>query len=503
MLVLWNHGGGYTGLIADDTSAPNRLMTIEQMRAALAGTGKIDVLDFDMCLMAGYETLAKLYGLVDYTVFSEAVVPGAGNDYRSMLGGLFANPQATPAQLAAWVAESFHRSYLGQRASTTISAYALARYPVFAERLEHFASALRAGGESLVPVVRDAASRTQRYEQPGLHDLGHLLAELSQRVDERTPLYASLVELFQAATDSSFRLRSYARTGSGAQAADVSKSTGLHVLLPSGQGTDVIAASGPGSFEAYAVQMPDAEWTRFLADYLRGGRSTAVVDQGDRRFEAYLVWDSAAVSRGADVDFWLLEPDGSLYIPYLGRVTPNGQLTNDSWEDNTYYEGWASFRVVARGAYYILANLYDDPSDFRPRYNLGYRFGPDQDFTAHWNEPGQLSMQRSWQADSTPTLDEAFDGKYTDLQAVAVWRPDPRNGDAAAVVAGDAGVAGRLAPLTRGDVAGAPRLTPRQLATARRLVAEHRAARRALRADVDASITRRTAPAGLARLLPH
>jgi hypothetical protein len=41
-----------------------------------------------MCLMAGYETLAKVGDLVSQVVFSEEVVPGAGNPYSSIIDGL-------------------------------------------------------------------------------------------------------------------------------------------------------------------------------------------------------------------------------------------------------------------------------------------------------------------------------------------------------------------------------------------------------------------------------
>jgi hypothetical protein len=506
LLVVWNHGGGYTGLIADETSAPGRLMSVQGLRAALADVGKIDVLDFDMCLMAGYETLARLNGLVDYAVFSEAVVPGAGNEYVSLLGGLFSLPDATPAQLAAGIADSFHASYRGNRASTTISAYALAKYPAFADRLAQFAKLLRAGGETYVPLVRDGATRAQRYEQPGLHDIGDLLSTMAPQVDKNSAIYQSMAALYEAALDPGFRIRSHARTGTGQQAANVDRSTGLHILVPSGEGTDRIAESGPGSFEAYARQNPDEEWTRFLADYLRGGRATAMVDQGEYyRFEAYLVWDPNAVKYGADIDFWLLEPDGTLYIPYLGRVTPNGQMTNDSFDDDTYFEGWASFRTVAQGPYYILANLYDDPHDYRPRYNLAYRFAGDEEFRAYLDTPGQLNTLQSWLKDENPTYDKIFSGWYSDLRAVAKWTPAPPG--AGVVLADAARSAGTLAPVAASDAARAPRLTARQLATARRAVADRRAARRALRADLEGLGTlggvRPAMPPGLARLAPR
>jgi hypothetical protein len=97
LLVLWNHGGGYTGLIQDQTSSGSGLMSVDELKTALTGSG-IDVLDFDMCLMAGYETLVKVGDLVSQVVFSEEVVPGAGNPYASIIDGLQADPTMTPRE---------------------------------------------------------------------------------------------------------------------------------------------------------------------------------------------------------------------------------------------------------------------------------------------------------------------------------------------------------------------------------------------------------------------
>lgn len=67
-------------------------MSLDGLMTGLTGVGPSDVVDFDMCLMAGYETLEKLDGLSQYAVFSEAVVPGEGNPYTSIIDRLQANP---------------------------------------------------------------------------------------------------------------------------------------------------------------------------------------------------------------------------------------------------------------------------------------------------------------------------------------------------------------------------------------------------------------------------
>lgn len=72
----------------DQTSAGSSLMSIGQLPAALSGVGSIDVIDFDMCLMGGYETLAMLHGLASYAVFSEELEPGEGNPHRQILDGI-------------------------------------------------------------------------------------------------------------------------------------------------------------------------------------------------------------------------------------------------------------------------------------------------------------------------------------------------------------------------------------------------------------------------------
>lgn len=120
-LVLWNHGGGYTGLLQDETAG--HIMSVGDLPTALAGTTRLDVLDFDMCLMGAYETLQKISGSADFAVFSEEVVPGDGNPYAAILNALKANPSADGRALAQLFADQFYAYYNGNRASTTISAY--------------------------------------------------------------------------------------------------------------------------------------------------------------------------------------------------------------------------------------------------------------------------------------------------------------------------------------------------------------------------------------------
>ncbi len=471
LLVLWNHGGGYTGLIQDETSAGSGLMTVDEMRTALAGLGPIDVIDFDMCLMAGYETLVKLDGIASFAVLSEEVVPGEGNPYADIINALQAAPTMDARAAAAMLVDRFHASFQGNKASTTKSAYDLAGLASFETALGALASDLQAGLPGLGATISQAAQASQKFSFPELTDIVNFLDSLEVRVQGQTALQNKIAAVRAQALAPSFRVNARARngTGSGQQgAADVSRATGLHIVLPSGSGQDVFAQSGPQSLAAYQALYPSKPWTQFLTAFAGGQPATPVVDQGNQRFEAYLVWEPQAVPAGADVDFWVLEPNGNIYIPAFGSVTPNGTMSNDSYADGVNFEGYLTNRFVEQGDYDIFANLWRDPQNFHPAYDLAYRYDQTAGFALFYTDQSLplpvLSLQVSWLDDPTPTIAEIKGGAYTDLQYVATQSypsapaPSLRREPAP-------GVASLRAPRA---------LTPAQVAVLRQAVTAHR-----------------------------
>jgi hypothetical protein len=486
-------------LVLSNRGAADRLVTIDAMHQGLTDAGAIDVVDFDMSLTAGYETLAKVVGLADYAVLSEATVPDAGNDYTALLRGLGESiaeggDAAAPRAVAALAADLFHASYESGSETTTVSAYDLAGFADFEASLDSLAEGLRvrlAGDarDAVVAPLRDAVASSQRFEDAPRHDVVDVLDSLAARTqslgDDR--LAALIADVKARATAPEFRLRALARSGTATNALKVDRATGLDILWPSGDAADAIRDAGPSSLEAYQQLLPDKAWTRFLTDYLARSATAAAYDQEDRPLQAFLLWDPEANAKGADVDLWIIEPDGNLYIPYLGRVTPNGQLTADSYETGNPFEGYATFRFVTRGTYYILANLAQDSADTRPAYDFAYRHGTEEDFSLLYDEPPHLSFESSWQLDDSVTFGKVLEGAYTDLQLVAEWTPGGTSEESADsrravkrpdLVPAVRGRDGRLAGVarSRGTMPGAartptPRLTRAQLETVRRLVA--------------------------------
>jgi hypothetical protein len=465
-VVLWNHGGGYAGLLQDITSAGSSLMSVGQLRSALSGVGPIDLVDFDMCLMGGYETLAELKGIANYVVFSEEVVPGDGLPYKQVVEAF--NAGGDTRTIAGRIADSFDASYANGQPSTTISAYDMTQFDAFDGKLGALADALQANVGTLAPEIAAAAASSQKYTYRELTDLVDFLDKLAGQPN-MTGLASTIAELKAQAT-SGFRIRSHARNGSNQDAGNVSRSTGLHIVMPSGGADDQLAESGPRSFAAYQALAPDAPWTRFLSAYLNARPTTNVADQGENRFESYLVWSPDAVAAQADVDLWVYEPDGNIYAPAIGTITPNGSLSGDSFDKSTYYEGYLTNRYLQYGTYVFFASLYADPQNFRPQFDFVIRQGQTSSFSSIYDpDYPQLSTDVSWKDDPSATIEKIAQGAYTDIKVAYAIRVGP------AAAGSRAGVtASRIAP--RFSVSGSgsaaatpvPRVTAAQLATIRR-----------------------------------
>lgn len=415
-VVLWNHGGGYRGLIEDVASAPGTLMSLTGLSTALSGAGAIDILAFDMCLMGSYETLTKVNGYASFAVFSENEVPGNGYPYDAILHGLQANPGMTSRNAAIMFADQFHASYQGSRSTTTVSAYDLAGFTGFESSLNTLALSLKANMSGLGGGITAAAQGSQAFEFVQLKDLGNFLDSLRVQVSDAT-VRSNIDAVKSSAT--AFRLQQHARTGSGSGVLNVDKATGLSIVMPSGVGYDQLPSSGTGSLAAYQSLEGNRPWAQFISAWVSGQSGVGYTDLGANQFEAWLVWDSAEVSQKGDVDLWILEPDGNVYSPAFGTVSANGDFSADSYP-TTYLEGYQMHRFVQTGTYAFYAFLWVDPNNYGPAYTLAYRNSPADPFQYLYNAPfPRLTTATSIQNDPAPTFAKIDGNQYTDIRQVA------------------------------------------------------------------------------------
>ncbi len=170
-LILWDHGGGWASLL-NDTSAPGTAgghdhMSLPNLRQAISGalkdTGrtKLDLVGFDMCLMAQLETAAEIADLAEIMVASQAVEPGDGWPYEQILPS-FGNESLGARRLGAQIVEAYGKHYGGrQQPVATLSAIDLKEVQGLADTMKRMTAKLA----QTVPDQWPAISRAFFYSE--------------------------------------------------------------------------------------------------------------------------------------------------------------------------------------------------------------------------------------------------------------------------------------------------------------------------------------------------
>ncbi|MFM8577275.1 MAG: clostripain-related cysteine peptidase, partial [Planctomycetaceae bacterium] len=186
-VVMWDHGGGLSGVNFDDESGYDSI-TVKELGQAIANSGMgPSVLMYDACLMGNVEQFYELRGTAPIQVASEEVINGPGFDYRTAFSTLNSSPaNVSPESLAQGVVTSFTTQY-GSDGASTIAA-------VNSESMEAVATAMKAFADSTVAYtatqlsrLRALAGQVTRFEFPQYVDLGQLM----QRVAANTTLPAA------------------------------------------------------------------------------------------------------------------------------------------------------------------------------------------------------------------------------------------------------------------------------------------------------------------------
>ena len=455
ILVPWNHGGGWMGLIEDETDGGGSLMSLSEFKSALLPLPKLDIIDFDMCNMAGYSTLAQLQGQADFAVFSQETVPGKGLPYTEILDAIQDSPTSSSEEVAMYLSAQYMVTTAAENpeASITKSAYSLSGFSALDTAIGALGTLLQARLPSWGPGLKTVGGNSQHYTIGPLKDLVSFTTVLKANTTDAAVI-AAADDVISAATSTSFRIAYLWKNGSATlleSANDVSGSQGLNIVFPSGVGEDNVDTQGSRSVSEFTDAMPTSAWSAFLVDWANLINPHPIVDQGQgNALQMYEVWDTVSFNAGADVDFWLVEPDGNVSVPYLGTVTSNGTFTPDSHDMNTYYEGWHSRRVVQSGTYNILAHQISAPQDLTTVVDLVYRTnvsGTWEHLYAEGSYP-TLDQTARIEDDVSISLGRLLAGHYSNFKLVATWTPIAASGAAGAAIAGQTLPSGRpaLAP---------------------------------------------------------
>ena len=117
-LVIWNHGAGWSGVSSDDNThhgmdLPDVRWALEKIceKTKAQGKDKIDLVDFDACLMATLEVAYELAETTDFLVASQETEPGAGMQYTDYLKWITTYPESPSSSFAKNLVETYVKSY--------------------------------------------------------------------------------------------------------------------------------------------------------------------------------------------------------------------------------------------------------------------------------------------------------------------------------------------------------------------------------------------------------
>ena len=188
-LVIWDHGGGLSGIAWDDTSNHDNL-SMAEIKSAIENTqvfsssNKLDLIGFDACLMQTFEVGYELSELADVMVASQETEPGDGWDYQAFLSELADNPYASNETLGRYIVETYDAWY--DSSSETLSSVDLSGYQAIDDAITSFNNfAITASGSDWL-VIDDAfesawSSSAWDYGRHGdEYDLGQAFTYISE-----------------------------------------------------------------------------------------------------------------------------------------------------------------------------------------------------------------------------------------------------------------------------------------------------------------------------------
>jgi hypothetical protein len=444
LLVLWNHGGAQMGLIEDETSAPNGVpMTLPQLASALVGLPPVDILDFQMCLMGGYEPLSAMRALTTTIIASEETETVGGWDFAGLLRTFYTNPTAATTTLTMSLADVADAAYATLPYTSTVAAYNMSGFANVDAAVTQLGNALSAIAPSSIGAISSAAANAQGFEYPWLRDLVDFSDSLRAHTNDAGVL-AAATNVRAAVTSPTFLLANHTRSGNSYNTRAVNRARGLQFVMPANAASG-LPSTGPGSFSSYQQAFPATAWGSFLQKWISlSSPVRSFTDIGPNPLTTWVVWDTVFAKRGV-IEMLVLEPDGSLYGPAFGTVSPSGIFSADARATQAYYEGWMANRFVETGTFQFIAWLVSDPSNYEPLVNVAYQIGtgPVTSLFGTGTYP-RLSFAHSFLTDPLATSSRLLANAYTDFQVVARWGPIGSS-DVASLSRGSDGAAQTLA----------------------------------------------------------
>ena len=243
-LVIWDHGGGISGVAWDDSSNSANLSLNEVSQAiASSNVTSFGMIGFDACLQGVLDQAYVLRNQADYLVVSQDLEPGDGWDYTNWLS-VFQQSSPSARQVATQVVNSYESFYQAQgNSQVTLSVIDTAQVGGVATAWSSFAQSVNDAGSSAMLTLQSARSSALDFQNDTYVDLRSLMSNFMQLNS-----VASLDTLAQSVLS--------ALSGAVLETGGLTTASGLTVYLPESShssylnATDfpVVGLSGVNSF---------------------------------------------------------------------------------------------------------------------------------------------------------------------------------------------------------------------------------------------------------------
>ena len=255
-LVMWNHGGGLSGVNFDDESGSDSISITDLRTAITQSQTTLQVLAYDACLMAMAEQAYEARGLATIQVASEEVIAGPGYNYRTVFQALETNPSSVTAQsLAQGMVQSFTASY-GSDGYSTFSAIASNKMDAMATSLRAFTTAASSLTTAQITAMKTILGQVTHFDFAEYVDLQQFMQLASTNASLPQALRTAAAGVVTAVSQSVLNLM-----------ADARQTKGLAIYLPSS------AAQENSSYGLYSNFEAATGWSTFINRML--GRAAA------------------------------------------------------------------------------------------------------------------------------------------------------------------------------------------------------------------------------------
>lgn len=404
MVIIWDHGGGWSGALVDDGSST--FMSMPDMRSAFeASTLRPDVIAFSACMMGAAEVLAELDGRADLVVASEEV--SAGLSTPPLIAALHQEPSQTPEEASLALHQATVKMMQGYQMSYTVGTYRLAGVEPLVTSIRALGGRLEADMSTFRGPLGQKLPEVQAMAIASARDVVDLATELKGTGDAELDLLCDGV--IDAAQSSSLIVRADAVTSAkpARWTPSLADAHGLSIFLP--RPADTYAAE-LDEYSLLKLAGGQGGWGGVVAAWL----GDAPVGETVGNFRLELEWTvDEGNSAEVDLDLYVYEPRVGFGAAGLPPAV-HGSFSADSVASGLASEWFQADQQVNAGSYLVFVR-YQGNGLPGPAAHATVKF-KDARFTMNDSQlKGSLSTERPCFTAEGWTGGDILNGACSDL----------------------------------------------------------------------------------------